>query len=134
MPAKGKSRVTSAQRKTIALGRLKGKTAKVIAAETGLSASAVHKQGIDKRTQTLVQRLKAEHTPQLERTYAKSLNAIEADVLSIDPAVSRDARRDLLKFVEAGDPPLARLELNAGDGERECTLEELLVIYRRVTG
>jgi hypothetical protein len=51
----------------------------------------------------------------------------------------RDAQRDLLRFVEAGDPPLPRLELGrfelySGTDERTCTIEELLNIYGKIVG
>jgi hypothetical protein len=58
MPAKNKSRVSDKQRAVIAAGRVQGKTAAVVASETGLSESTVRKQSIDVRTQTLIQELK----------------------------------------------------------------------------
>lgn len=72
--------------------------------------------------------------PQLERAFKKALDKTEALIGDHDPIVALRASKLTKDIVSAGNPPLSRLELNTGDGEWECTLEELLVIYRRVTG
>lgn len=126
--------MTDAQRRKIADGRLKGKTSRQVAAETGLSPKTVRTQGVDIRTQTLIQELKKQHAPQLRRAFGKALEKTESLIGNEDPIVALRASRTVVQMVEAGDPPLARLGLDRDSGERECTLEELLVIYRRVTG
>lgn len=132
MPAKGKSRVTAAQKQKIAVGRATGKRSKDIAKAAGVSVSTVEHQARKPEVQTLIARLKSRDEGQLDRIWRKTLNAIESDVLSIDPDISRHARSQALKAIVAGDAPLARLE--PGDGSQgEVTLEELLVVYRRAS-
>lgn len=130
MPAKGKARVTDAQRQTIAKGRVVGKTHKQIAAETGLARATVEHQAVDPRTVTLIQRLKIRDEVTLNRLWGKTLKNIEKHIDNKDPDVSRRAYTVLLRLLKSGDPPLARLDPGEGGGG-ECTLEELLVVYRR---
>jgi hypothetical protein len=133
VPAKNKSRVSDKQRAVIAAGRVEGKTSAVIASESGLSESTVKKQATDQRTKVLIQRLKARDEEQLDRIWKKVLDKTEKMIDDADPVVALRASKLGLDLVTASDPPLARLELNAGDGERECTLEELLKIYGKAT-
>jgi hypothetical protein len=130
MPAKGKSKVSTRQRARIAAGRVGGQTSREIAAETGLSESTVRKQATHPRTVTLVQRLIQRDEKELDAAWAKALQTVKKDLNSKDPAVVRDARRDLLRFITAGDPPLARLELAPAPEGSIYTLEELLSTMR----
>src|SRR5215467_4620108 len=135
MPAKGTTRVTGSQRRAIAHGKIAGKTAADIAAETGLAPVTVDKQSRDPRTQTLIQHLKIEHEEPLRRAFVRSLETIEEHLDSDDASVVRDARRDLMKIMEAGDPPLSRLEV-ANDKTTtsgDFTLAELLSTWRMMT-
>jgi hypothetical protein len=134
VPAKDKSRVSSAQRAVIAAGRIQGKTSAAIASEAGLSRSTVKKQANDRRTKVLIQRLKERDEVALSRIWTKALNRTEKLIAHADPIMALRASKIALDMVTAGDPPLARLELNVADGERECTLEELLKIYGRAIG
>src|SRR5215467_12507457 len=135
MPAKGTTRVTGSQRLAIAHGKIAGKTAAEIAADTGLAPVTVDKQSRDPRTQTLIQHLKIEHEEPLRRAFVRSLETIEEHLNSEDAAVVRDARRDLMKIMEAGDPPLSRLEV-ANDKTTtsgDFTLAELLGTLKMIT-
>jgi hypothetical protein len=63
------------------------------------------------------------------------LETIEEHLNSEDAAVVRDARRDLTKIIEAGDPPLSRLEV-ANDKTTtsgDFTLAELLGTLKMIT-
>ena len=132
MPAKGTTRVTDTQRLAIAQGKIAGKTAADIAAETGLAPETVGKQSRDPRTQTLIQALKIEHEEPLRRAFERSLATIEAHLDSEDTAVVRDARRDLMRMIEAGDPPLSRLEVANDKTKGDFTLAELLGTLRMI--
>jgi hypothetical protein len=133
VPKKNTSRVSDRQRAKIAAGKLEGKTAVAIASETGLSTSTVHKQANDRRTKVLIQRLKDRDEAQLDRIWKKALDRTEKMIDDNDPVVALRASKLGLDLVTASDPPLARLELNQGDGECEITLEELLKIYGKAT-
>ena len=95
------------QRRAIALGKVSGKPAADIAADTGLAPETVYKQSRDPRTQTLIQQLKIELEEPLRRAFVRALETIEEHLNSEDAAVVRDARRDLMKIMEAGDPAFA---------------------------
>ncbi len=132
MPAKNKSKVTDEQRQQIAAKKLLGKTAKAIAAETGLAAKTVEKQLADPRTSTFILRQRHQCERALERAWRLGLASILVHLRSGVPELVIQARRDMLKFATAGDPPLLRIaptDNSAGD----FTLEELLATYRSVT-
>ena len=132
MPAKGKSRVTDAQRRKIAEGKLAGKRHADIAAETGLALQTIHNQSNDPRTATLAMELKQEHAPALRRTYGKVVERIERDVEAKDHVVSATARNQFTRLLVLGDPPLLRIA-PTDDNKGDCTLEELLISYRKVS-
>jgi hypothetical protein len=132
MPAKGTTRVSQRQRKQIAAAKLSGKTYARIGAETGLSPRTIERAAHDPRTLTLIQRLTRGDEKRLTQAWNLAVGSLLICLRSKYPDVVTDARRDLLKFVTAGDPPLAAVRIedaSAGD----FTLEELLVCYRRVT-
>lgn len=132
MPAKGKSRVTPAQKAKIAAGRAAGKRSKEIAQAAGVSVSTVEHQAAKPEVQTLIARLKHRDEKQLERIWKGTLDGIERDIKAKHPDIRRHARTQALKAITAGDAPLARLEPGDG-GQGEFTLEELLVVYRRAS-
>lgn len=134
MPSKGKSPVTPGQRGRIAAGRLAGKTSATIAEETGLSESTVRKQGIDPRTSVLILRLKARDEERLERGWNLAIQTILKDLGSKHPTIVREARRDFLRYLTAGDPSLAVARITPNEpGRGDFTLEELLIAYRKAT-
>ena len=100
--------------------------------DTGLTPETVYKQSRDPRTQTLIQQLKIEHEEPLRRAFVRSLETIEEHLDSDDPSVVCDARRDLTKIIEAGDPPLSRLEVSSDKTTTsgDFTLAELLSTWR----
>ncbi|MGH9558688.1 MAG: hypothetical protein ACRD30_05560 [Bryobacteraceae bacterium] len=122
--------MTDRQRTKIAAGRVSGKTSREIAAETNLSESAVRKQAADPRTKTLIQRLKERDETRLSTMWTLALNSIQERLLHQNPSIQCDATRDLYRFLNAGDPPLARLD-PVDDKGGDFTLEELLTVYRR---
>jgi hypothetical protein len=132
VPAKGKSRVSVAQRAKIAVGKVAGKTRKQIARETGLHPDTVGRVANDARTTTLVLRLKERHQPELEKMYAKSLRGINKRLDSKDDLIAQRAQGQLLRYIEAGDPPLYRIA-DQGSADGDFTLEELLRTMRSVT-
>jgi hypothetical protein len=133
VPAKGKSRITETQRRRIAAGKLASKTDKRIAHEEGLARQTVNRVANDARTTTLVLRLKERHEPELEKMYAKSLRGINKRLDSKDDLIAQRAQGQLLRFIEAGDPPLYRIA-DQGSTDGDFTLEELLMTMRSVTG
>jgi|ERR1700733_3355454 len=128
MPAKGKTKVTDAQRAAIAAGKLAGKPAKRIAAETGLAKSTVDHQANDPRTSTLTLRLKGKDEARLEEAWDLTVKSILADLKSNSPEFVIAARRDLMRLLPLGDPPLLRIAPQ--DAQGDFTLEELLMAYR----
>jgi hypothetical protein len=60
------------------------------------------------------------------------LETIEEHLDSEDASVVRDARRDLMKIIESGDPPLSRLEVANDKTKGDFTLAELLGTLRRI--
>ena len=73
MPSIGRSRMTDTERIKIAQGKLAGKTARQIAADTGLSESSVEKASKDPRTSLLIQRLKERDEEVLGRCWKKAV-------------------------------------------------------------
>lgn len=132
MPAKGTTRVTDAQREKIAAGRVLGKRRADIAKETGLATMTVAHQLADPRTATLVLKFKHRSERQMERIWAKTLNRIETDIHHKELARSATARGQFIRILTAGDPPLLR-QASSDNSGGDCTLEELLISYRRVS-
>lgn len=132
MPAKGKSKVSPAQRIKIAAGRMMGKTAAVVARETGLALDTVKHQTTDARTLTLVQELKASRERKLAKMYDKNLNGIDTNLnLSVakkDPHVFLRASREFHTLLLKGDPPPRRID-PARSREGGATYAELLESY-----
>ena len=129
MPAKGKSKVSDEQRQQIAASKLVGKTAKDIAAETGLAVKTVEKQANDPRTATFILRQRQRSEKHLEEAWTLGLASILVHLKSGVPELEIQARRDMLKFATAGDPPLLRVPPENPD-EGSFTLEQLLEAYR----
>jgi hypothetical protein len=132
VPAKGKSRVTDAQRRKIAAGRVAGRSHRAIAADTGLALKTVDHHATDPRVNTLILRLKHKYERELGRGWRLALLSLLRDLRSKDHVLQIAARRDLLRFLTVGDPPLLRMapaDTSGGD----FTLEELLISYRKVT-
>lgn len=128
MPAKGTTRIGDGRRRAIARGKLAGKPSQAIAREVGLAADTVRRQMADPRTVSLIRELKAEQEDRLRQSFARAVGTIEEHLRSKRAGVVRDARRDLVRILEAGES--TKLELApAGD----CQLEELLAVYRRVS-
>jgi isopentenyl diphosphate isomerase/L-lactate dehydrogenase-like FMN-dependent dehydrogenase len=131
MPANGKTKVSDAQRRQIAAKKLIGKTAKTIAKEMALSQKTVEKQAADQRTAIFILRQRHRSEKHLEQAWDLGLASILVHLRSGVPELVIQARRDMLKFATAGDPPLLRVapaDTSGGD----FTLEELLTSYRKV--
>lgn len=131
MPAKGKTKVTDRQRAQIAAGRMAGKPARQIARETGLSKSTIDHQALDQRVSTLTLRLKRKDEGRLEQGWSLAVSSILSDLKSKDASLKINARRDLLRFLTIGDPPLLRVA-PASNENGDFTLEELLTCYAKV--
>jgi hypothetical protein len=132
MPARGKTKVSDAQRRKIAAGKLAGKPHSTIAAETGLAVSTVDHQLADQRTTTLILLLKNRDRAQLERMWKKGLDGLEKDLTAKDRAVAAMARGQLFRLLPLGDPPLLQIAATDSSGGH-FTLEQLLESYRKVT-
>jgi hypothetical protein len=132
MPAKGKTRLTDAQRYKIAQGKVIGKRRAEIAAEAGVAESTVSNQLADPRTATLILRLKHRDSEQIERCWKKGLDGLEEDLTARDRSVAAVARGQLFRLLPLGDPPLLRV--SPADTSEGFTLEELLASYRKASG
>jgi predicted transcriptional regulator len=128
MPAKGTTRVGDARRGAIARARLAGKPSRAIAREVGLAPDTVRRQMSDPRTVSLIRELKAEQEGRLRKSFERACQSIEKHLESRRAGVVRDARRDLVRILEAGEP--AKVDVSPGG---DCQLEELLTVYRRVS-
>lgn len=127
MPAKGKKRVTDVQRRVMAAGRAQGKTAKQLAADTGLAEKTVEKQLKDPRTVTFVHEYKARSEKDLSAIWDLMIKRLKRDIDAIDPDIRRHARGQFMKLLVLGESTAA------DDGKREpgdFTLEQLLEAYR----
>jgi hypothetical protein len=132
MPAKGKSKVSDQQRSKIAARKLIGKTAREIARETGLAVRTVERQATDPRTVTFIMRQRHRDERYLEQAWRLGLASVLVHLRSGVPELVIQARRDMLRFATAGDPPLQRIA-PADNSGGDFTLEELLISYRKVT-
>ena len=118
--------MTDTERRKIAQGKLAGKTARQIAEEVGLSESSVEKAGKDPRTSLLIQRLKERDEEVLGRCWKKAVASIESHLDSDDQDLVKDARKDLLRYVTAGDPPQIKMEAPTTAASGDFTLAEML--------
>jgi len=132
MPTKGKTKVSDVQRATIAAARLIGKTALEIAKDTGLGVRTVERASTDPRTATSILRQRQGSERALEQAWRLGLASILVHLRSGNAGLVIQARRDLLRFATAGDPPLLRVA-PADNSRGDFTLEELLQSYRRAT-
>jgi hypothetical protein len=132
MPAKGKSRISDAQRAKIAAGKVAGKPARQIAEEVGLGKSTVDHAVSDPRVSNLTLRLKHKDEVKLEQAWDLALGSILGHLKSKSSDLVISARRDLMRLLTLGDPPMLKIaptHSSAGD----CSLEELLQTYRAAT-
>ena len=118
--------MTDTERRKIAQGKLAGKTARQIAEEVGLSESSVEKASKDPRTSLLIQRLKERDEAVLARCWKKAVASIESHLDSDDQDLVKDARKDLLRYVTAGDPPQIKLAAPNAAANGDFTLAEML--------
>jgi hypothetical protein len=132
MPTKGKTKLSDIQRAEIAAARLIGKTALEIAKDTGLGVRTVERASTDPRTTTFILRQRHNSERFLEQAWRLGLASILVHLRSGNPGLVIQARRDLLRFATAGDPPLLRVA-PADNSGGNFTLEELLQSYRRAT-
>ena len=126
--SKGRSKVSDAQRRKIAAAKIVGETHRAIAAETGLAVTTVDHAVTDPRVSTLTLRLKGRDEARLEQAWDLTVGSILKDLKSKSPAVVIAARRDLMRLLPLGDPPLLRVspqDTSKGD----FTLEQLLAAY-----
>jgi hypothetical protein len=132
VPAKGKSKITPAQRKKIAVAKVAGKTDKEIGQALDLHPTTVNRVAHDTRTTTLILRLKEKNDQTFGKLWQDMMKGLGQDVRSKDFIVRHQSRNFLLKAITAGDPPLHRVG-DVGSTDGDFTLQELLVTMRTVT-
>src|SRR3989442_1450786 len=114
MPAKGKTRITGEQRILIAQGRVTGKSHREVAAQTGLAIGTVTNQGVDARTLTLCQELKARHERRLTKLFEKELAGLDHNLglakARKDPQTFLRACNVTNKIILDGDPEPRRID------------------------
>jgi hypothetical protein len=128
----------------MAVGKLKGKTSRQVAAEVGLHPVVVRRYWGGAESLNL--QLKRKHAEQLGEAYGDTVSlahkVVRRRLHTRKPDIQEDrlalsAGKLVLDFVTAGDPPLERVvppPPPQPDGEViRTTLEELLISYRRAT-
>lgn len=128
MPRKGTKRVTDAQRRVMAAGRVAGKTVKALAQATGLAPKTVEKQLKDPRTVTYAQEYKARDEKALSEIWALMIKRLRRDIDAADPDIRRHARGQFMKLLVLGENTNGDQPGNRPPGD--MTLEELLTAYR----
>jgi hypothetical protein len=98
-----------------------------------LARQTVNRVANDVRTTTLILRWKEREEKRLDQALGLALDGLLRDLKSRKPDRHAPARRDLLRFVTAGDPGLHRIGDAGGSSEGDFTLEELLFTMRTVT-
>jgi hypothetical protein len=127
---RGKANVNDRQRAQIAAGKVAGKTHQAIAAATGLAVSTVnHHVSSDAQIATLTLRLKHKYESDLERGYGLAVKSILRHLKGSNAELQIDGRRDLMRLLVLGDPPLLRMA-PTDNSAGMFTLEELLSSYR----
>ena len=63
----------------------------------------------------------------------KAVASIESHLDSDDQDLVKDARKDLLRYVTAGDPPQIKMEARTKAASGDFTLAELLSTWRMMT-
>jgi sugar diacid utilization regulator len=129
MPAKGTTKLTQQQKQKVALAKAVGKTHKEAAAAARVSEASVDRIVADPQTQLLIQRLRDQHSEQLERMYALALKYAESDLSDGSGDIRVRTRDQVLRFIQAGDRMQLGQERSPETGE--YTIEELQVSYRR---
>lgn len=133
VPAKGKTKVTDAQRKKIAAGKLARKTDKQIAADVDLHPVTVNRIAHDARTTTLILRLKESSDKEIAGIWQDMILGLGLNMKKhTDPREFNATASVFLRAVTAGDPPLHRVG-DVGSSDGDYTLQELLVTMRQVT-
>lgn len=102
----------------------------MIAQETGLSPKTVGNQGIDARTVTLMQEIKAKAEKPLTAGINRGIARLGRLIGHKEPHVAIRAYRELHRTVLEGDPPPRRID-PARSREGGATLAELLVLYKK---
>lgn len=133
MPAKGKSKITPAQRAKIAAGKLAKKTDKQIGAELDLHPVTVNRAAHDIRTTTMILQLKEKHDQEFAAIFVDMMKGLAKNMKKHeDPREFNATASVFLRAVTAGDPPLHRVG-DVGSADGDFTLQELLVTMRTVT-
>jgi hypothetical protein len=81
----------------------------------------------------LILRWKDREEKRLNQALGLALDGLLRDLKSRKPDRYAPARRDLLRFVTAGDPPLHRVGDTGASSDGDFTLEELIASMRRFT-
>lgn len=130
MPAKGKGRMSEATRKTIAAGRLLGKSAKEIGKETGLAEGTIRNNAFHPKTLSMMQEMKSKHSEQLEAGFKKALDRTDKLLASTDETVALRACQTWFELIQAGDPPIKAV---TSERRGDFTYEELVEEHIRAT-
>lgn len=132
MPAKGKSRVTDAQRRKLAAGRIRGKTSKQLAADTGLAVSTVKHQVVDPRTRAHAFEIKTENLDAIGRLVKKRIQQLSKELDSRNADVRHNAGNQIIKFACMGDPPLAAAPAPGMSEPGGITIVAALALYAEI--
>jgi hypothetical protein len=130
LPAKGKSKVTAAQRLKVAAGIAAGKTGKAIARETGLAHSTVMKQAVDARTRAHAFDIKVRNLAAIEALVTKRIGQLNKELNSRSAIVRHNAGNQVIKFAQMGDPPFAAAPPPIDEGG--MTVMQALALYAEI--
>ncbi len=130
MSKKGRSKVSTEQRKAIASGKLARKTHREIGVELGLAQTTVDHQARDPRTVTMVLNMRQQSWADFAEMWRDAMKGLKGAIKSKNRVEARNGRDQLLRYMTVGDPPLYRVG-DEGTTGGDFTLEELLITLRR---
>jgi hypothetical protein len=106
MPAKGKSRITKAQKLAVAAGRAAGKTIPEIAADVGIAPSTAAHVATSREVRGIIDRIFADETAMFVRLMASTVASVEADMAGakLSPEQRSAAREQALRILQLGQP------------------------------
>lgn len=138
MPARGKSRVTAAQRAAVAVGKAAGKTRAEIAEDTGLAPSTISAVAAKPETKGIIDRLFAEQHELMAGLMVGIVESLKADIApgsKLSPEQRHTARQQAVSVLQLGqppEPPPSPAGPGAGPGGG-AHLTDWLVAYRSIT-
>lgn len=131
MAEKKPGKLSVAQRRKIAGGKLAGKGQREIARDAGCSVSSVSHAGNDPLVQGLIAEASAAHRERLLDLYKRMLASIEKDMQSRAGADRLAARGEVVRLMMLADQAAGVDAAPAQSEGGSVSLQELLIAYQR---